>query len=163
MANKPMDRRKFLQETALYFGAGSWVASHPLASPTAAPARIALQADSSPGDLQMRASFSPTETVWIIRQPNSGFQQMFASRELARGLRNLGLVREPVEAIRGSATPAASRILKLTKLLTRLILKSRCEGPDHKPCSMPFLIFSSVRAPSLVWMVKSIPWSIQKG
>src|SRR5579883_2825149 len=136
MANKPMDRRKFLQETALYFGAGSWVASHPLASPTAAPARIALQADSSPGDLQMRASFSPTETVWIIRQPNSGFQQMFASRELARGLRNLGLVREPVEAIRGSATPpsgglifsleltpAASRILKLTKLLTRLILK----------------------------------------
>jgi hypothetical protein len=111
MANKPMDRRKFLQETALYFGAGSWVASHPLASPTAAPARIALQADSSPGDLQMRASFSPTETVWIIRQPNSGFQQMFASRELARGLRNLGLVREPVEAIRGSATPPSGGLI----------------------------------------------------
>jgi hypothetical protein len=104
MANKPIDRRKFLQDTALCLGAGSWVANHQPASVAASPAGIVSQVNKSPGDLQMRANFSPTETVWIIRQPNSGFEQMFASRELARGLRNLGLVREPVETTRGSAT-----------------------------------------------------------
>jgi len=55
----------------------------------------------------MRASLSPSQVVWIIRQPESGFEQKFASRELARGLRSLGLAGEPIETAQGIATLAS--------------------------------------------------------
>jgi hypothetical protein len=49
----------------------------------------------------MLAKFGATDTVWIVRGPESGFQEQLASRELARGLRSLGLAREPVETLVG--------------------------------------------------------------
>jgi hypothetical protein len=59
--------------------------------------------------LEMLANFGPTDTVWILRGPESGFQEQLASRELARGLRSLGFAREPVEAPEGGgeAPPSA--------------------------------------------------------
>src|SRR5271163_2265436 len=107
---KSIDRRKFLQDSALCLGAGSLTAgaktSLTLAS---APASgIGTPVSSGPaGDLQMKASFSPSQVVWIVRQRESGLEQKMASRELARGLRNLGLGSEPIEAGPGTATPAS--------------------------------------------------------
>lgn len=43
----------------------------------------------------------------MFGKPESGFEQKFASRELARGLRSLGLAGEPVETAQGIATLAS--------------------------------------------------------
>jgi hypothetical protein len=59
----------------------------------------------------MRATFGAKVPIWIVREPNSGFQQQLASRELARGLRNLGLVREPIQAIAGQGQPPAASLV----------------------------------------------------
>jgi hypothetical protein len=56
----------------------------------------------------MQAKFGSTETVWILREPNSSFPEQFASCELARGLRNLGLAREPVQSLVGEGEQPAS-------------------------------------------------------
>jgi hypothetical protein len=58
--------------------------------------------------LKMQAKFGTTESVWIIREPQAGFQEQLASRELARGLRNLGLAREPVQALLGGGEQPSS-------------------------------------------------------
>jgi hypothetical protein len=49
--------------------------------------------------LKMQAKFGSPDSVWIIREAQAGFQEQWASRELARGLRNLGLAREPVQIV----------------------------------------------------------------
>jgi hypothetical protein len=59
----------------------------------------------------MKANFSPSQVVWIVRQPDSGFEQKFASRELARGLRGLGLASGLVESAQGDATPSAGHFV----------------------------------------------------
>ncbi|HEY6293419.1 MAG TPA: hypothetical protein VI455_17850, partial [Terriglobia bacterium] len=48
-----------------------------------------------------------SQMVWIVLQPESVFDQKLASRELARGLRSLGLAGEPIEAAQEIATPAS--------------------------------------------------------
>jgi hypothetical protein len=50
----------------------------------------------------MQARFGSTDKVWIFREPHSGFPEQLASCELARGLRSLGLAREPVQALLGA-------------------------------------------------------------
>ncbi|HUY15402.1 MAG TPA: hypothetical protein VMX16_17500 [Terriglobia bacterium] len=105
---KPMDRRRFLQDSALCLGAGTWMGggSHSVNSENSA-AGAGIPAGGEARDLQMKASFSIGKSVWIVRPPDSGFQLEFASREMARGLRNLGLAREPIEATVGAATPSS--------------------------------------------------------
>ncbi len=66
-------------------------------------------ADSS--GLKMQAKFGSTDTVWILREPNSSFPEQLASCELARGLRNLGLAREPVQALMGGGEQPASGLI----------------------------------------------------
>jgi hypothetical protein len=62
----------------------------------------------------MRAKFGSQNTVWIVREPQAGFQEQFASCELARGLRNLGLVSDPVQAVLGEgAMPASGFVFTL--------------------------------------------------
>ena len=62
----------------------------------------------------MQASFGSTDTVWILREPSSSFPEQLASCELARGLRNLGLAREPVQALlRGGEAPASGFVFSL--------------------------------------------------
>ena len=89
-------RRKFLRDSALGLGFA------PLISSSSPPAR----ADQKPGGpapnstaLMMQAASG--YPVWIVREPHAGFQEQWASRELARGLRNLGFAREPVQAVLG--------------------------------------------------------------
>jgi hypothetical protein len=59
----------------------------------------------------MRARLEPKETVWIVREPQAGFPEQFASCELARGLRNLGLASDPVQAVLGEGAPTASGLV----------------------------------------------------
>ena len=110
---KPIGRRKFLQDSALCLGAGSFAAG---ATPALTLASAATSGAGNPvagqaGGLQMKANFSPSQVVWIVRQPESGFEQKFASRELARGLRGLGLASGLVESAAGDATPSAGHFV----------------------------------------------------
>lgn len=101
---KFMNRRKFIQDSAALFGAGSILAGTPQT-----PASAALQpaaSKSSGSNLQMRAQFGSAQTVWILHEPGAGFQERFAAKELARGLRSLGLVRAPRQASVQGAEPA---------------------------------------------------------
>jgi hypothetical protein len=106
---KLIGRREFLQDSALGLGASSLtaVAGSSLTMAGLPASGLLIPASlSQPGDLRMKASFSPSQVIWIVRQPDSGFAGKFASRELARGLRNLGLASDPIEAPQGDATPA---------------------------------------------------------
>ncbi len=58
----------------------------------------------------MQAKFGSTDTVWIIHEAQAGFQEDLASRELARGLRSLGLAREPVQASVGAGELPSSAL-----------------------------------------------------
>jgi hypothetical protein len=55
-----------------------------------------------PANSQVARAESPAAlAVWIVREPGAGFAERWGSRELARGLRSLGLARAPVEAVAG--------------------------------------------------------------
>jgi hypothetical protein len=107
-------RRKFLRDSALGLGMAPLVpgmaessAAHSEPKPSAATANS--------HSLKMAAKFGSTDSVWIIREPQAGFQEQWASRELARGLRNLGLAREPVQAVAGGGElPASSMAFVLS-------------------------------------------------
>jgi len=103
-----IDRRKFLRDSALGLGVA------PLISSSSEPAH----AEQKPGPpaanttaLMMRATFGSKDPVWIVREPQAGFQEQWASRELARGLRNLGLARDPVQAVAGEGEPPSSGLV----------------------------------------------------
>jgi hypothetical protein len=56
----------------------------------------------------MSAPFAAAQGVWILMEREAGFQMQLAGRELARGLRNLGLAREPIVAPKAGTEPATS-------------------------------------------------------
>ena len=93
-----VDRRQFIQGSATLIGApafAGWVSA-------------GGAAETGTSNLKMPAKFKPTQAVWILVEPRAGFQEQLAARELARGLRNLGLVQEPTQAKAGAAEAAAS-------------------------------------------------------
>ena len=101
-------RRQFLRDSALGLGLS------PVISTSAEPAHSAQmphEAVPDPTVLSMHATYDGQVPIWIVREPNSGFQQQLASRELARGLRNLGLVREPVQAVAGQGQPPVASLV----------------------------------------------------
>jgi len=104
-----MGRRKFLQGSTAALGAGSLLggAAELLAAESAGRAGTTHRESGSP-NLQMQAKFEPAQVVWILVEPAVGPQGQRAARELARGLRSLGLVREPIQAPLPGATPAAT-------------------------------------------------------
>jgi hypothetical protein len=111
-------RRQFLHRSALGLGAAPLIANAALSANGKAAANPTL-AQSGPASnstsLTLQAKFGSTDTVWIVREPHSGFPEQLASCELARGLRNLGLVREPVQAFLGeSAQPASGIVFSLS-------------------------------------------------
>jgi hypothetical protein len=112
---KPIGRRKFLQDSTLCLGAGSLIGGSSLswgeAGRTPTDGNLQAAGAGQAGDLRMTGKAALAEVVWIVREPDSGFEQQFASRELARGLRNLGLVREPFEATFGGATPSSGELV----------------------------------------------------
>jgi len=105
-------RRKFLRDSALGLGVAPWISS------SAESAR----AEQKPGGpapnstaLMMRATFGSKDSVWIVREPQGGFPEQLASRELARGLRNLGLARDPVQAVAGGGElPSSGLVFSLS-------------------------------------------------
>jgi hypothetical protein len=112
---KPIDRRKFLRDSSLCLGAGSLMTGSRTEwrdTDSSAVSGQSGQVAVSEGeglDLRMAANIGGAQTVWILRESGSGFEQKFASRELARGLRNLGLARDPIEASFAEATPSPKR------------------------------------------------------
>ncbi|MGO8736682.1 MAG: hypothetical protein ACLQVM_28270 [Terriglobia bacterium] len=104
-------RRQFLHDSALGLGAAPLIANAASSATGGSPAQPGLQqggSTSNSNGLKMQAKFGSTDSVWIIREPQAGFQEQLASCELARGLRNLGLAREPVQALVGGGEPPSS-------------------------------------------------------
>ncbi|HTV53357.1 MAG TPA: hypothetical protein VMI06_00405 [Terriglobia bacterium] len=96
-SGKSMNRRKFMQDSSALVGAGSLLAKASAMEASAAGAPRAATSDAASTrafSLQMHAQFGGLNTAWILTEPGAGFQEQFASKELARGLRNLGLARE---------------------------------------------------------------------
>jgi len=98
-------RRKFLRDSALALGAMPWAACAAQAGETPV-----VSSHDGARNLAMPARFDSTESVWIVVDPHAGFAENLASRELARGLRNLGLVRDPVQAVAGGAELPSSTL-----------------------------------------------------
>ncbi len=101
-------RRKFLRDSALGLGVAPLI-------PSSSQAARAEQKPGGPAPsttaLMMRATFGSKDPVWILREPSAGFPEQWASRELARGLRNLGLARDPVQAVAGEGEPPSSGLV----------------------------------------------------
>lgn len=107
-----MGRRKFLQNSAGFLGTGTLLsrANSPAGQATS-PAATGPQAS----NLRMQSQWAPSATVWILLQPDAGFKEQFAARELARGLRNLGLARELRQgALTGAQPGAADTVFSLS-------------------------------------------------
>jgi len=73
-------------------------------------------------NLRMRAELKPAQAVWIFVPKEAGFKERFAARELARGLRNLGLAHDPTPAPVGAAEPALTDLV-FTLTVSREISK----------------------------------------
>ena len=96
---RTLGRRRFLQDSTTMLGAGALLSTPGTAAPRAEGPAIAGD------DLRLRARFEPGQTVWILVPTDSDFKAKLAARELARGLRNLGLASKPILAAGGSAAP----------------------------------------------------------
>jgi hypothetical protein len=101
------DRRQFLQSSAAMLGTGALLP--PGAAAQAPPATGKVE----PSDraLRMRLRVKPEQSVWIVLEADAGSQERLASRELARGLRKLGFVRDPIVAAAGEASAGPHAIL----------------------------------------------------
>jgi len=101
-------RRQFLKDSTAMLGAGPLLAS---AREARAPKKSAVKAavPTAPNpNLRLSTPFAATQGVWILTEGEAGFQLQLAGRELARGLRNLGLAREPIVAPKAGTEPATS-------------------------------------------------------
>ena len=167
-------RRQFLRDSALGLGAT------PLLADAALTGRAGVQAQNVPASnsnaLKMQAKFGSADTVWILREPHAGFPGQLAAVELARGLRNLGFAREPVQAVLGESEPPSSGFVfhlstnKEGFKHPEAYEISRPSGagkasrvhlpaPRRRRFSTPCLISWSGRGRSLGWTARSIPWS----
>jgi hypothetical protein len=102
-SRKRTNRREFIRSSTALLGASAVLG--PGGSPEAAESRLGAEARYP---LEMQALFGPAKTVWILTEPGAGFPEQFASKELARGLRNLGLARELRSASLQGAQPGKS-------------------------------------------------------
>jgi len=105
-SNRRIPRRQFMQDSMALLAAGPAATSGNLASHTSTPGWSSPDNESQRWHLH--GTFNSGRTVWILTRPEASFQEQLASRELARGLRNLGLAREPIQAAMPGAEPAAS-------------------------------------------------------
>lgn len=103
---KGIDRRKFLQGSAALLGAGSF---HPVEASTARTSgqESNREAIADNGRLSMDFTLGRNQRVWILAPVEAGFQERLAGKELARGLRKLGLASPPIEAVGSGAEPGA--------------------------------------------------------
>jgi hypothetical protein len=102
-------RRRFLRESALGLGVAPLISGLAESEEARPGSKTAGAAPSFEG-FKMQARFQSTDSVWIIRDAHAGFQEQLASHELARGLRSLGFVREPVQAVAGGGELPSSNL-----------------------------------------------------
>jgi hypothetical protein len=106
---KGIGRREFLQGSAALIGARSF---HPI-NGGAARTSNSNEDDRAVVDnsrLNMKLAVGANRKVWILAPANAAFQERLASKELARGLRKLGLANTPIEGA-GAAEPDADDIV----------------------------------------------------
>jgi hypothetical protein len=109
---KGIDRREFLQGSAALLGAGSFRSVD--SSTARAPGRKSTSKGlTDNGRLKMNFAPGAHRKAWILAPAEAGFQERLASKELARGLRKLGLAHTPIEAA-GSAVEARSDDIAFT-------------------------------------------------
>ncbi len=107
-------RRKFLRDSALGLGVAPLIPGLSSSASAGAEQQPGGQAPNS-NALTMQGPFSGEMPVWIVREPHAGFQEQWAPRELARGLRNLGFAREPVQAVAGGGElPSSGLVFSLS-------------------------------------------------
>ncbi len=98
-------RRSFLKQAATMAGAIPAVGRS--LSPGVQPPPSTRAATSVSTAIRMRPAAGARSDTWIIRGSDAGFQEQWAATELARGLRALGLGREPNHAVAQAADPPA--------------------------------------------------------
>lgn len=111
---KNMNRRKFIQDSGALLGAGALLArSGALEASGAGLSPTGTNGALSPGapDLRMKAKLGAVNSIWILTAPDASFQEQFASKELARGLRNLGLAQELRQASIQGAEPGLTDLV----------------------------------------------------
>jgi hypothetical protein len=126
--NRRMGRRKFLEDSTALLGAGSLLAGTGEASPRASTSASDAPAVEPAGhelNLQMQAKVGPAPRVWILVEAAPGFRVKLAARELARGLRNLGVAQEPIQATLPGAEPGPA-----DSVFTLAVAKESFQHPD---------------------------------
>ncbi|MGE5362370.1 MAG: hypothetical protein ACM3NQ_25420, partial [Bacteroidales bacterium] len=100
-------RRTFLKQAAALVGATPALGRAVLPG----RAQIAATPGGTGGAVRMRSALASVGEIWILASPDAGFQETWACRELARGLRNLGAARDPVLATFGAGQPTAEALV----------------------------------------------------
>ncbi len=102
-------RRQFLQKSAALWGAGAYAAT----GVSRAPAQTAPGSSALSDNGRLKMAFGPEgrQKVWIMAADEASFQQRLATKELARGLKKLGLARAPVATFEGEAKPAGGDVV----------------------------------------------------
>jgi hypothetical protein len=107
---KGIDRREFLQGSAALVGVGSFHSAD--GSTARASGRKSAREDlTDNGRLKMNFALGAHRKAWILAPPEAGFQERLASKELARGLRKLGLAHTPIGAAGSAAEPGSNDIV----------------------------------------------------
>ncbi len=112
MKNKGIGRREFLQGSAALLGAGAVRGTESGTARTSGGGASSLGVGDN-GSLGMKFAFGGNRKVWILAPADAGFQEKLAGKELARGLRKLGLARAPIEAA-GPGTEARAEDIVFT-------------------------------------------------
>ena len=111
MRRKGIDRREFLQGSAALLGAGSYHPEGHGGGPAAFARQSSIAEVTDNGRLGMNFGPGAGQKVWILAPAAAGFQERLASKELARGLRKLGLARAPIQAAGPGAEPKAEDVV----------------------------------------------------
>lgn len=108
---KYASRREFLQESMALWGAGAYASRADGRVPETSAPDSSVQGVTDNGRLSMNFGPGAHQKVWILAPAGASFQERLASKELARGLRNLGLAHTPVEAVVSGAEPGTADVV----------------------------------------------------
>lgn len=110
-----INRRKFFQDSGRVLGAGALFGRQEALEASGAVPSVAITAkdakNAREAELRMCTNLGTVKNIWILTAPNASFQERFASKELARGLRSLGLAQEVRQASIQGAEPGQSDLV----------------------------------------------------
>jgi hypothetical protein len=108
---KGIDRREFLQGSAALLGGGSVYQAEGGRVARASGQKSNRDAIIDNGRISANFALRTNQKVWILAPAKASFQERLASKELARGLRKLGLTRPPIEAAGAGTEPGAEDVV----------------------------------------------------